>query len=134
MSRISSLQVPRNAQEATYVPLRFEDFALDIDRRELRRGETLVAIQPQVFDVLVCLVANHARVVSRDDLIEAVWGGRAVSESTLTTRIASVRRAIGDTGKAQRLIRTLHGRGFRFVADVASVTESVQVVQADLKA
>ena len=119
------------------MPLGFEDLALDIDRRELRRGETLVAIQPQVFDVLACLVANHAKIVSRDDLIDAVWGGRIVSESTLTTRIASARRAIGDTGEAQRLIRTLHGRGFRFVGEVTEITtevEPVQAVQTDLKA
>ena len=119
------------------MPLRFEDFALDTDRRELRRGEALVAVQPQVFDVLACLVANHDRVVSRDDLIQAVWRGRIVSESTLTTRIASVRRAIGDTGEAQRLIRTLHGRGFRFVGEVtaiASEVEPVPAAQTDLKA
>ena len=119
------------------MPFGFEDFALDTDRRELRCGETLVAIQPQVFDVLACLVANRAKVVSRDDLIQAVWGGRIVSESTLTTRIASARRAIGDTGQAQRLIRTLHGKGFRFVGEVtaiASEVESAPAVQTDLKA
>ena len=119
------------------MPLGFEDFALDTDRRELRCGETLVAIQPQVFDVLACLVANHDRVVSRDDLIQEVWGGRIVSESTLTTRIASARRAIGDTGKAQRLIRTLHGRGFRFVGDVADLATQVAsapAAQTNLKA
>ena len=75
--------------------LGFEGFALDTDKRELRRGETLVAIQPQVFDVLACLVANRTRVVSRDHLIGSGRGGRIVSESNLTTRIASVRRAMG---------------------------------------
>ena len=117
--------------------LGFEDFALDMDRRELRCGGTLVAIQPQVLDVLACLVANHDRVVSRDDLIEAVWGGRIVSELTLTTRVASARRAIGDTGKAKRLIRTLHGRGFRFVGEVAEIATQVAsapAAQTNLKA
>ncbi len=119
------------------VRLGFEDFALDTERRELRRGATLVAVQPQVFDVLACLVANRAKVVSRDNLIEEVWGGRIVSESTLTTRIASARRAIGDTGEAQRLIRTIHGRGFRFVAEVAEIAsqaESAPAVQIGIKA
>ena len=74
--------------------------------------------------------------MSRDDLIQAVWGGRIVSESTLTTRIASARRAIGDTGKAQRLIRTLHGRGFRFVGEWPTClgVGSAPAVQTDLKA
>ncbi len=96
----------------------FEDYALDTDRRELRRGGTLVAIEPQVFDLLAYLVQHGDRVVTQDDLLKAVWKGRFVSESALTTRINAVRTALGDDGKAQRLIRTLRGRGFRFVGDV----------------
>ena len=89
----------------------FGDHLLDTDRRELRRGAELIAIEPQVFDLLVYLVQNRHRVVSKDDLVEAVWGGRIVSESTLTSRINAVRRAIGDSGEAQRLIRTLPRKG-----------------------
>jgi TolB-like protein len=93
----------------------FEDCALDADRRELRRGTSLVPIQPQVFDLLEYLIRNRERVVSKDDLIAAVWGGRIVSESALSTRINAARTAIGDCGEQQRLIRTLPRKGVRFV-------------------
>lgn len=96
----------------------FADQTLDTDRRELRRGEVLVALEPQVFDLLMYLVRNRDRVVSKDDLIAAVWGGRIVSDSTLTSRINAARRAIGDDGERQRLIRTVARKGFRFVAAV----------------
>ena len=96
----------------------FEDYALDTDRRELRRGGTLVTIEPQVFDLLAYLIQHGDRVVTKDDLLAAVWNGRFVSESALTTRINAARTALGDDGKEQRLIRTLRGRGVRFVGDV----------------
>src|SRR5262245_46427443 len=96
----------------------FEDCLLDTDRRELRRGSELVALEPQVFDVLIYLVENRDRVVSKDDLIASVWSGRIVSESTLTSRINAVRRAIGDSGDKQGLIRTFAKKGFRFIARV----------------
>jgi DNA-binding winged helix-turn-helix (wHTH) protein/pimeloyl-ACP methyl ester carboxylesterase len=96
----------------------FAHHNLDIDRRELRRGGNLVAVEPQVFDLLVYLVANRDRVVSKDDLIASVWGGRIVSESTLTSRINAARKAVGDSGEEQRLIRTMARKGFRFVGDV----------------
>jgi TolB-like protein len=96
----------------------FEDCLLDTDRRELRRGNELVALEPQVFDVLIYLVENRDRVVSKDDLIASVWSGRIVSESTLTSRINAVRKAIGDSGEKQNLIRTFAKKGFRFVAPV----------------
>ena len=96
----------------------FGDHLLDVDRRELRRGAELIAIQPQVFDLLVYLVRNRSRVVSRGDVLKAVWGGRVVSESTVTSRINAVRKAVGDSGKAQRLIRTVPRRGIRFVGVV----------------
>jgi len=99
----------------------FEDFVLDTDRRELRRAEAFVAIQPQVFDLIAFLIANRHRVVSRDDVLDAVWHGRTVSDSTLTTRINAARRALGDSGEAQRLIRTIHGRGFRFAGSVVEL-------------
>ena len=93
----------------------FGDHVLDVDRRELRRRGELIALEPQVFDLLVYLVRNRGRVVSRDDLLEAIWGGRIISESTMTSRINAARKAIGDTGGAQRLIRTVPRKGIRFV-------------------
>ncbi|HUO93783.1 MAG TPA: winged helix-turn-helix domain-containing protein [Rhizomicrobium sp.] len=96
----------------------FADHTLDTDRRELRRGTVSVALEPQVFDLLVYLVENRDRVVSKDDLIATVWGGRIVSDSTLTSRINAARMAIGDSGEDQRLLRTLARKGFRFVGTV----------------
>jgi TolB-like protein/tetratricopeptide (TPR) repeat protein len=100
------------------LPYLFEDCVLDTDRRELRRGTALVAIEPQVFDLLAHLVRNRDRVVSKDELLVAVWHGRIVSESALFNRINAARSAIGDTGGGQRLIKTLPRKGLRFVADV----------------
>src|SRR5687767_2343406 len=91
---------------------------LDTDRRELRRGATLIPVEPQVFDLILYLLRNRDRVVSKDDLIDAIWGGRIVSESALTTRINAARTAIGDSGKTQHLIRTLPRKGVRFVGEV----------------
>jgi len=96
----------------------FEDYALDTDRRELRRGADLVALAPQVFDLLQYLIQNRERVASKDDLIATVWNGRIVSDSALTTRVNAARSAIGDSGEEQRLIRTLPRKGFRFVGRV----------------
>ena len=96
----------------------FADHLLDIDRRELRRSGERIALEPQVFDLLVYLVRNRERVVSKDDLLEAIWGGRIVSESTVTSRINAARKAIGDSGRAQRLIRTVPRKGIRFVGAV----------------
>jgi TolB-like protein len=100
------------------VPFLFEDYCLDADRRELKRGSELIATGPKVFDLLLFLVQNREQVVSRDDLLRSVWGGRIVSESTLTSHINAVRKAIGDTGKEQRLIRTVSRRGLRFVGKI----------------
>jgi len=91
---------------------------LDLDRRELARASAVVAVPPQVFDLLVYLVRNRERVVSRDDLLDAVWGGRIVSESTLASHINAARRAVGDSGQEQRVIRTVARKGFRFVDEV----------------
>jgi TolB-like protein len=96
----------------------FEDYVLDTDRRELRRGSALLSIEPQVFDLLVFLVRNPDRVVSKDDLLASVWGGRIVSDSTIASRINAARRVIGDDGEQQRLIRTIIGKGIRFVGAV----------------
>jgi TolB-like protein len=99
---------------------RFGAYALDTERRELKRADELVPIEPQVFDVLVFLIENKERVVSKNDLVASVWRGRTVSESTLTSRINGARRAIGDSGEQQTLIRTIARKGFRFVAEVQS--------------
>jgi TolB-like protein len=96
----------------------FENCALDVDRQELRRGAKLVEVEPQVLDLLQYLVRNRDRVVSKDDLIAHVWHGRIVSDSTLTSRIAAARQAIGDSGESQRLIRTISRKGIRFVGEV----------------
>jgi DNA-binding winged helix-turn-helix (wHTH) protein len=98
----------------------FGNYLLDLDRRELQDGSKLIAIGPQVFDLLVYLVQNRDRVVSKGDLLKAVWGGRVVSESTLTSHINAVRKAIGDTGDKQALIRTVPRKGFRFVGEIRS--------------
>ena len=96
----------------------FEDIVLDSDRRELARGSEAIALGPQVFDLLLHLVQNREHVVTKDNLIDVVWGGRIVSESTLTSHINAVRKAIGDTGEEQRLVRTIARKGYRFVGDV----------------
>ncbi|MBR0754838.1 winged helix-turn-helix domain-containing protein [Bradyrhizobium jicamae] len=96
----------------------FNNHLLDTDLRELRRGGEMVAMQPQVFDLLVHLLQNRDRVVSRDDLITLVWGGRIVSDSTLDSRINAARNAVGDSGKEQRLIRTIPRKGVRFIGEV----------------
>jgi adenylate cyclase len=101
----------------------FEEFAFDIDRRELHRGADVVSITPQVFDLLEYLIRNRERVVSKDELINAVWNGRIVSDAALTTRLNAVRAAIGDTGEEQRLIKTLPRKGFRFVGQVRETRE-----------
>lgn len=96
----------------------FEEYALDTDRRELSRRSELVRLEPQAFDLLEYLIRNRGRVVSRSDLIAAVWAGRIVSDSAMTTRINAARCAIDDNGKAQRLIKTLPRKGIRFVGAV----------------
>jgi TolB-like protein len=96
----------------------FRDHLLDTDRRELSREQVPVSVEPQVFDLVVHLMQNRERVVSKDELIDKIWHGRSVSESTLTSRINAARRAIGDNGASQALIRTIARKGFRFVGEV----------------
>jgi len=99
----------------------FEEFALDTERRELHRGTEMVSIAPQVFDLLDYLIRNRERVVGKDDLIDAIWNGRIVSDAALTTRLNVARSVIGDSGEEQRLIKTLQRKGFRFVGTVREI-------------
>ncbi|WP_407117051.1 winged helix-turn-helix domain-containing tetratricopeptide repeat protein [Bradyrhizobium sp. LMG 9283] len=101
----------------------FEDYTFDTERRELHRGTDAVSITPQVFDLLDYLIRNRERVVSKDDLIKAIWKGRSVSDAALTTRLNAARGAIGDSGEEQRFIKTLPRKGFRFVGQVQEARE-----------
>ncbi len=114
----------------------FENYSLDVDRLELRRGSELVPVEPQVLDLLHYLIRNRDHVVTKDDLIADVWQGRIVSESTLSSRIAAARQVIGDTGDDQRLIRTIARKGIRFVGDVQEkeAPEPVAAVSFELAA
>lgn len=103
----------------------FDNCSLDPARRELRRGADIVAVEPQVFDLLEFLIRNRDRVVTRDDMIEHVWNGRIVSELTLATRLNSARRAVGDDGARQSLIKTIARKGVRFVGTVREQAETV---------
>jgi TolB-like protein len=112
----------------------FEDYALDADRRELLRGTGLVSVEPQVFDLLLYLIRNRERVVSKDDLLASVWQGRIVSESALTSRINAARFALGDNGEDQRLIKTLPRKGLRFVGTIREEQRPAGVVSAQTPA
>jgi pimeloyl-ACP methyl ester carboxylesterase/DNA-binding winged helix-turn-helix (wHTH) protein len=97
---------------------RFADCQLDPRQFELRRGGIVVHVEPQVFTLLAHLIEHRDRVVAKTELLDAVWGGRFVSESALTSRVKMLRRAVGDDGNLQRVIATVHGVGYRFVAEV----------------
>src|SRR6516165_6229172 len=101
-----------------HVGVRFGDCELSVERIELRRAGKIVDMEPQVFDVLAYLLRYRERVVPKTELLDQIWGNRFVTESALSSRIKSARRAVGDTGRDQRIIKTIHGRGYRFVADV----------------
>jgi TolB-like protein/cytochrome c-type biogenesis protein CcmH/NrfG len=107
-----------------FLQLAFGDYVLDAEKRELSRSADQIAIEPQVFDVLLYLVRNRDRVVTKDDLIAAVWGGRIVSDATLTSRINAARKAVGDSGDQQTVIKTYPRRGFRFVASLNTLKAS----------
>jgi TolB-like protein len=106
---------------------RFEDCTLDTLARELKHRGALLAVEPQVFDLLDYLIRHHERAVCKEELLNSVWRGRAVSNSTLGSRINAARTAIGDNGSEQRLIRTLRSKGFRFVGEVCTENKSVPV-------
>ena len=109
----------------------FEDYALDTDLRELQRGAAIVSVTPQVFDLLDFLIRNRGRVVSKDDLIDAIWNGRSVSDAALATRLNATRSAIGDSGQEQRLVKTLPRKGFRFVGPVLEAQRPTDAPVAD---
>src|SRR5215813_609855 len=98
--------------------LKINGCCIDTDAYELRRNGELIPVEPQVFDLLVFLLKNPDRVVTKDEIIEHIWSGRSVSEAALSSRIKAVRQAIGDDGASQTCIRTIHRRGFRVVAPV----------------
>jgi len=110
----------------------FSEYSLDADRRELRHGVDLVALEPQRFDLLLYLIQNRERVVSKDDIFAAIWNGRIVSESTLSSQITAVRHAIGDDGGQQLLVRTYPRKGFRFVGEVQEQHEPKNRVEATM--
>ena len=103
---------------------RFEEFSLDPDKGELRRDGALIELEPQVFRLLLLLVESEGRLISRDELLQEIWHGRIVSDSAISSRIKALRKALGDDGKQQRLLRTVPKRGFRFVAPIVSETSA----------
>src|ERR1700742_569266 len=103
---------------------RFGPFELDLATVELRAHGENLRLEPQVFALLALLVENYDRLVSKDEIIEKVWGGGAVSDAPVGGRVTSARQALGDDGRAQRFIRTVHGRGFRFVAEINALRRS----------
>jgi DNA-binding winged helix-turn-helix (wHTH) protein len=98
---------------------RIGDYTLDLQTYTLRRGEEEVSVEPQAFGILACLIKHRDRVVTKDELITAVWDGRIISDATLSSRISLARQAVGDRGERQAIIRTVPRRGFRFVAEVS---------------
>lgn len=109
---------------------RFGQFEFDMSKIELRLAGVRRAIEPQVFALLALLLENRERLVTRDAIIERVWDGRIVSDAAVSSRIKSARQALGDDGTAQRFIRTIHGKGFRFVGEVAIVSGTPSVSEA----
>ncbi len=108
---------------------RFDEFELDCRTLELRQNGAVVSVEPQVLSLLIFLIDQRERVVSRQDLIEAVWDGRFISDSAVSSRVKSARRALGDDGRQQRYIKTIHGRGFRFVAELSEDSSQTEVPQ-----
>lgn len=107
----------------------FADFRIDTDHQELSRQGQPIPVQPQVFDLLVFLIENRDRVVTKDEVIESVWEGRAISDGSLNARLNAARRAVEDTGEAQAIIKTFPRKGFRFVAEAVSKDEPTNLVE-----
>jgi DNA-binding winged helix-turn-helix (wHTH) protein len=116
---------PRRAPRCIICPMlyRFGSFELDTAKVELRADGEARPVERQVFALLALLVDNRERLVSKDEIIEKVWDGRIVSEAAVASRVKSARQALGDDGKTQRFIKTVHRQGFRFVADVSAVRD-----------
>ncbi len=112
---------------------RFEDFELDVEGRELRHSGLARDVEPQVFDLLHLLVSNHGKLVTKDVINEAIWNGRIVSEAALSSRVSSAREAIEDSGKEQRLIKTAHGHGFRFIGKPEMVGSQPKPIDSDVE-
>jgi DNA-binding winged helix-turn-helix (wHTH) protein len=110
---------------------RIGDCVIDPAAYEIRRGDALVPVEPQVFELLVFLIENRQRAITKDEIIDRVWEGRIVSDATLSSRVKAARQALGDDGSAQKLIRTIHGRGFRFVGEVAEPDRRPEVELKD---
>ncbi len=113
---------------------RFREYQIDTDLFELRRAGEAVKVEPQVFDLLVFLIAHRNRVVSQSELLDSIWSGRIVSLSTLASRINAARSAVGDSGAAQKLIRTIQRKGFRFVGEVQEVASRTSAARAHAEA
>jgi DNA-binding winged helix-turn-helix (wHTH) protein len=105
---------------------RFDDCEVDLAGFVLRRDGATVHLEPQAFEVLVHLIRNRDRLVSKNELLDAIWGSRFVSESAVTSQLKMLRRAVGDDGAAQRVIRTVRGRGYQFVAALTDTEPSVE--------
>ena len=110
----------------------FDQFELDVARFELRQEGAVQQLEPQVFTVLAYLVEHRERLVPRNELFEKLWDGRVVTDSVLTSRIKSARQALGDSGKTQQFIKTIHGKGFRFIADVRFTDGLAQETNTEL--
>ncbi len=126
--------IVRNVCEAGPLRYRFDAFQLDTDQYELRRKGEPVHVEPLVFDLLKLFAANAGMLIDRDRMIAEVWGGRIVSEATLSTAIKSARRSLGETGKSQCLIETVRSRGFRFTGAVATEVASAPAAPAECPA
>ena len=109
---------------------RFDRFELDLDKAELQLGGVPVHLEPQVYALLALLIQNRDRLVSKDEIIDKVWGGRFISESAVSSRVKSLRQSLGDSGTEQRFIKTVHARGFRFAADV-QISQAKAIATSD---
>lgn len=126
------IQAYRVDLAATATPiLRFRDFELDTARFELRQAGERIAIEPQVFDLLVFLARNSDRTVTREEIFTAIWGNRIVSDAALSSQIKAARKALGDDGASQHTIATVHGRGFRFIAPIEDAMPGLAAGAAD---